>query len=448
MLLYLSSRSGGLLEAITSGARETSDTGVLLTVQFIHQTVKEYVEERRDDLGLLRKKLELGSNGYSYLLNAAVQGRGEWSDEICLDVFQYAKLVETYCHDTVLSDLIQPLASDDSKLRWWIQHSPFESYRNITSIDKIHLKNEVMLFGLAVAANLTQCFVAFDAKYDNEVATPASNFLMQIALIEPKITQSDTTRADTVKTLLDLGFSAFQRFAFEITVSKYHLGNHRLTPLQLLLFNGQEDTSIQSEEERFATIRILLENGASPDTCLRRRAFGKVSPSWDNYEEDLAIFHCARHETIEVFRLFRAHGATIPDEYKQCAYLLWRKTWFPSPMLAEVLRSLPEPESRKETDSLDQVENEEDVDEDDVKNNFIKDDFEGYSLTPALVMMAILLMSPASPMFARQPLPGSMIARAFAKAGGVAAAIGRVNMPDHRIDELMRPFARNRFESL
>lgn len=91
MLLRLNSRSGGLLEAVESTGLDSSETGyngvetirdslsigsitgiVSITVQFIHQTVKEYIQEKKNNLGLQHTV----ENGYDYLLKAASKGRG------------------------------------------------------------------------------------------------------------------------------------------------------------------------------------------------------------------------------------------------------------------------------------------------------------------------------------------------------------------------------------
>jgi hypothetical protein len=126
----LNSRSGGLLEVISSietvkddsqyslqddndfreeqetalseasdklsmlpGSGGQSPEGLVAYVQFIHQTVKEFVQARSDNMGL--RISNLPHCGYYYLLSAGADIDNTWADDIALDVFEYAMLTES-----------------------------------------------------------------------------------------------------------------------------------------------------------------------------------------------------------------------------------------------------------------------------------------------------------------------------------------------------------------
>lgn len=106
-LLRLQSRCGGLLEAVprakiasdfetqvekrlaTLGSSHESENYL---VQFIHQTVKEYIGKHQYDLGLQKLSLSMQrQNGYFYLLTAGI---ADWAVTIKPHIFTYAKLYE------------------------------------------------------------------------------------------------------------------------------------------------------------------------------------------------------------------------------------------------------------------------------------------------------------------------------------------------------------------
>ncbi|KAF8851080.1 hypothetical protein BDZ45DRAFT_808615 [Acephala macrosclerotiorum] len=329
MLLRLNSRSGGLLEAVESTELDSSETGyddieappypasilsgtgiMPMTVQFIHQTVKEYIQEEKDNLGHQRT----AGNGYYYLLKAASKGRGSWANKIALDVFKYAKLIETEtpAHCSTLAALLEDNRSSSygTRMDWWIRNS-FEFYRNLRSTATPALiSNETMLLSLLVAANLNQYLRLRWNLVETGLSEQSQSLLMQVALIGPKTTKSDTTRANTLQTLLELGISS------NLPIERPFVGfmdflsmETTCSPLELLFLYGDGRTFIKTQTEseldddeiqRFDTFACLLKNGANPNFRCSQIRYGDggmiLEPGLD--DSDLAIFHCTRTSRV------------------------------------------------------------------------------------------------------------------------------------------------------
>jgi hypothetical protein len=99
------SRSGGLLELVATELAHDSDSshdvedetdspGTTFAVQFIHQTVKDFVAENRNDLGLYLDPTFKAESGYLYLLESGVFFGRTWARELSKSIFEYAFLAE------------------------------------------------------------------------------------------------------------------------------------------------------------------------------------------------------------------------------------------------------------------------------------------------------------------------------------------------------------------
>ena len=88
----LASRSGGLLEIIPTGvSTQSAHYPWNLVVQFIHQTVKDYIQASPHELGLLNVVPQLGEqSGNMFLLKACRKSSHAWSGAIRRDIFKYA----------------------------------------------------------------------------------------------------------------------------------------------------------------------------------------------------------------------------------------------------------------------------------------------------------------------------------------------------------------------
>lgn len=173
-LRRIASRSGGLLETVvtvsTSADVDQEDGTSTLFVQFIHQTVKEYVQRRQDHLGLVDVlPTVLRENGNSFLLRSCEISSDERICCIKKDVFIYAKFAEdTMASVTtvivwksngkprtvrVTSAIIEHIFTSPGlfDIYWWIREPPI----NVVSAQDPN-PGEMYEFslGLAVAANL------------------------------------------------------------------------------------------------------------------------------------------------------------------------------------------------------------------------------------------------------------------------------------------------------
>lgn len=95
-LRRLASRSGGLLETVSHPAQDEEESGTpTLFIQFIHQTVKEYVQLRQDHLGLVGVPPGvMQENGNCFLLRSCEVSNDERVCCIKKDLFVYAKFAE------------------------------------------------------------------------------------------------------------------------------------------------------------------------------------------------------------------------------------------------------------------------------------------------------------------------------------------------------------------
>ncbi|KAH8816957.1 hypothetical protein F5884DRAFT_853390 [Xylogone sp. PMI_703] len=67
----------------------TKQTRQYPIVQFLHQTVKEFAQKRKDNFGL---KLTIsGGTGYEYLMATGAKYIDPWAQSVCVDVFEYAR---------------------------------------------------------------------------------------------------------------------------------------------------------------------------------------------------------------------------------------------------------------------------------------------------------------------------------------------------------------------
>ena len=94
----LASRSGGLLEVVRRDQPVPDSDG--LVVQFIHQTVKEYVQSASKPLGLssVSPKI-LQENGYNFILRTCALYYDGWVSCIKKDVFKYARCAAKECKE-------------------------------------------------------------------------------------------------------------------------------------------------------------------------------------------------------------------------------------------------------------------------------------------------------------------------------------------------------------
>jgi len=306
ILRYLTSRSRGLLEAVTGdsfldedestedhssgklrnvdstppsisdiNATSTSsassvmsrDSGLIekvYLVQFIHQTVKEFVRDYGHDLQLQSLTLTKAS-GHLQLLRYHTRPHRGWSSAE-RHVFAHAKVIEDELpQETEM--MISALNGFDACK--YIRLTPGLPNSWEPSVpDRIPEVRTLPLLRLAVAANLVTFVRQAIEFYPN--TSPHRSALnnsapLHIAACGPKIVEGRDERLPMIKLLLDLGLSVDStiRDSGLLSPRPTHFRNTmlNLTPLALIL-SSQHTIG---NELRFLIAEELLKHGANPD---------------------------------------------------------------------------------------------------------------------------------------------------------------------------------------
>jgi len=357
MMQRVISRSGGLLEVIESSSFEVSTTldssycervvrvkqveidpdtdseeafkedlkpkYIYFThrVQFIHQTVKEYVQGRNDNLGLKRSRT--GGTGFHYILAAAVNYEEEWTDEIILDLFEYARLANHDKNAESQRDLrrsLDALVNSDSRVYWWLRSKQIEFYTVLFG-DRIGSRDIVLV--LAFAAGLFEYV-------EGRLGILAENLifesiLVHVATIGPKISSVQTSRRDMLNFLVKVGYS-IDRIILPLLLEI----REPASPLAIIIQTKEHFD--QDEKERVSAIAYLLDHGANLNV--------EMGDTGDplNFPREIVFFRCIRQESVEVVRLFGQYGATLPQEMIIPLRTLWQMLSTPSAVLEEVIR--------------------------------------------------------------------------------------------------------------
>jgi hypothetical protein len=347
------SRSGGLLEVIESTLVETStalasgrcDTVALgkqvatdfdappedaskedskpryvyvtHRVQFIHQTVKEYVQSRKDNFGLKRNRT--GGTGFHYILATAVRYERQWADEIGLDLFEYARLANVYKTVELREELWFSLDTlggsfrDDTRVDWWMWQKEIKFYEIIFRRCVPSLKVACLAFAAGLFDYVERSLDEYSKRY--------LDFFFSAATIGPSITSVQIPRRDMLSFLVRHGYSVDHDMdgLFSLKIPS------AVTPLALIIqTKGQFD---QDEKERVSAIAWLLDHGANPNPERHTVLYN-----------ELLFSYCIRQESVEVVRLFGQYGATLPREMIVPLRTLWQMLSTPSEVLEEVIR--------------------------------------------------------------------------------------------------------------
>ena len=303
------------------------DTGpyVVATVQFIHQTVKDFVRENRSDLGLRIDGIRRQS-GYFYLLQSGIAflallvGR-EYDISIC--VFEYARLASLAEDSQSLSEdplafqkqlhhLVDQLRVHENRkltrLKTWLYMEMERPYciKNVDFILALHEPDQLTC--LAVAAGLQGYVIhaiSDRSQYWRRTDMSSSPSLLQIAAVGDSIALGRWDRLDMVRMLLNVGVPVDQQnFAPALfDVPPNHLPHARTTLYWILNKRERLDVEIaENPQERLSIVRLLLESGADPN-------IGLLKDTPHGVLRETALQHCVRSESEEMVRLFIQHGA-------------------------------------------------------------------------------------------------------------------------------------------
>ena len=336
MLRYLSSRSGGLLEAVRRDSGDSvgttddkrfkvqstsivlesaihSSTSYELIVQFAHQTVKEFAHGYKPDPNL-QTDVTWRKSGDYYLVLSAAPVNNRWANEIRRQIFIYAKNADVNAADALLpmtlnhspipfdSILSAPFPHRGDSLDWLFQLEEFKFYRLF--FERHIVGKEYKLLCLAVAADLLN-YVR------NKCATHPTLWkgltkeptLLQIAAVGPRILPGHGDRTAMVRLLLELGAEVDQEVAlpmFTLETIPRRANSFQFTALTLLI--ASQTVCTLAEEDRFAVAKILLEHGSDPQGIL------SIILSHDVFGWTL-LHHCAKFGSEAMVRLFLQYGA-------------------------------------------------------------------------------------------------------------------------------------------
>ena len=338
MVRHLASRSGGLLEVFSSyipptdqnptmdvevgggsGQRntdtesETSSSAYLpvLRVQFIHQTVREFVAQFGADSGLLSDVSD-SCSGYLHLLRYGAR-RGAESDEITQDLFQYAKAIEInspqevkLMADTLDNSRLNPFYTLHSALwnEWMSTTYLGTTYLGTTYLGADDFTRKDKFVCLAIGANLVE-YVRHMFFQDNSIIRKIGKMsLLHLAVAGSSLVQGQEDRPAMVKLLLDLGIPPDEGSSgiFQMEMSDT-TGPRRLD----VLFGPEVQVSVlyfmmlRKYKMVEAIVRELLEHGANPNVY-------DVSPKAECIEWH-SVEHCVRYESEDMIKLFLRHGA-------------------------------------------------------------------------------------------------------------------------------------------
>jgi hypothetical protein len=297
MKRQLRSRSGGLLDLVytrpTDGADgnydifdnapadlldSTNSIDINLVVQFIHQTVKDFVAENRSDLGLHLDGRFEPKNGFCLLLECATHYGRAWASEISPSIFEYAYLAEKEAlwskpawYETfriMLRGYGDPPDPSALSLREWLLQEYPEYQHSLGG-----LRPDRILLALAAASDLkdlvSTLLPPLPPERNIQDATRSDPELTAALLMVstgPRLSTTSASRESMIKLLLKHGVDVNEYWvplepggspANEIGASDMY------SILSWVL--RQTRQKFISEEERYAIARLLLENGAGPE---------------------------------------------------------------------------------------------------------------------------------------------------------------------------------------
>ena len=347
----LASRSGGLLEVVRGDQSIPESDG--LFVQFIHQTVKEYVQSASKTLGLspISPKI-LQENGYNFILRTCSSSCDEWVSCIKEDVFKYARCAVKKCkedfgaHDSecwecvslIVKYVRQSLMLNPSgpiDFKWFLAKQRGSFFTGLLSGVKANEENSkaieakewgfnsefkidssvrkvaggmvedgriyasrpyvwvIQLAKLAVAMNFPEYFVHYPHR--SQVVS-ISRGLLHVAVAAPLLNTGirDADHEYMIRVLVGIGCDINERDGWLL---KHINSNQAIVRLQAV--SPLVQTLIDKdgpEEVRLKIAKTLLDLGASADHTVRVLDSGA-------YGEFSSLQYCVRHESAAFVRL-------------------------------------------------------------------------------------------------------------------------------------------------
>jgi len=334
----LASRSGGLLELSPAASElgtpeakmDLEDGNAKPVVQFIHQTVKEYVQMSRRELGLVGVDPQIiGEDGNMFLIRACA-AQNTWVSCIKKDVFSYAQRAmasfqfrridePAYLNAGLISGLMQDALPEQGpfNLDWFLsQHkgSFFEALRQLIVEDMSPSQSQQSKGRRNAHRNaFEKLTIAMDLpEFLKEDTLKDSVGLLHVAaagdLVNRKLSSEDPGK--TIKylvanrSLLDES-SSWLLGSISTSLPVDH--DFRVTALSVALLDDNEN-----EETRLMKVKVLLEAGADPDIPITLSLEGMSSENLNSQKftiSPLDLCVCLRSGAI--VRLLLQHWADV-----------------------------------------------------------------------------------------------------------------------------------------
>ncbi|TVY33775.1 hypothetical protein LSUB1_G007295 [Lachnellula subtilissima] len=290
--------------------------GIVVAVQFIHQTVKDFVAKNDKNLGLRLSGSDfVCQSGYFYLLQCAIRyGKSGWARELSRQMLEYAFRVET-CTSVDVSrtselfhTMLDSTPSNTYRFDKWIK-TWFPTQNTLQRFDA--------LINFAIYADL-KALIEYELKPDYWVDSGKhKGYLMRVAATGPRLSSSLSSRESMVRHLIKLGCPV------DIPVANRRDADYRTFNCTLLnwLLRNKPHRDI-SEDYAFSLARILLENGASTEA----RAF--CDPALQGRDCTM-LYSCILHNNVKAVELLLAYEAdtSVIDQELVFAVFMRERHW-------------------------------------------------------------------------------------------------------------------------
>lgn len=320
----LASRTGGLLEIVSNpipdGAESSEPYHV---VQFIHQTVKEYVKDHQHDSGL-REVLPsvLEETGNVFLLGSCAESNRSWVCCIKKYMFTYAKNVDGMENQFprvahLLNQIFE--SGGDFGMGWWLRDR-LDLFPHFLRTEEESLGSKAenvdrrTFLRLAVAANLLNFVDTYeldDAKGVNATWGVKQSDLLHIAAAGPDIgtNSSSADFCQMIRILLRKGCYVNELAQWPLYWRGYTAPVHpgfsnriNLSPLALILLADQRHSN-RDQETELSIARTLVESGANVDcSVIRKKPLGAN-------DSMSALEYCVRYRNAPFVQLLIKHWA-------------------------------------------------------------------------------------------------------------------------------------------
>ena len=318
----LASRSGGLLEVVQRDQSVPDSDG--LVVQFIHQTVKEYVQSASKTLGLSPISPKIHQrNGYNFILSTCAYYYDEWVSCIKKDVFKYARCAAKKCKkdygahgvegliSVIVRDVMNSMRPkwNSIDLQWFLARQLGTFFTGLLKevkeghaldlefskrpFDMKEIGGEKQLAKLAVAMNFPEYFVHYPGNFP---VVGLSRGLLHVAAAASYLNTGilDADHEYMIRVLVGIGCNINERDGWMLE----HINTHQVinkskevSPLVQTLIDKDGP-----EEVRLKIAKTLLDLGVGADPGIW--VFDR-----DTYKEIGLLGYCVRYESAAFVRL-------------------------------------------------------------------------------------------------------------------------------------------------